>query len=125
MELQNKFEVGQEVYTVIRTPIEYSCPICEGTGKFSHNGYEVRCPHCIGTGKLTDTKTLWTVTELVRIKSIKATIYKDSQFIKYNLDSMNNPYTINRRPEEQIFVNKEDAEKFCYTYNHPVEKVSE
>ena len=122
MELHNKFEVGQELYTVIRTPIEYKCPVCEGTGKFSHNGYDVRCPHCIGVGKLTDTRTLWSVTEPVKIKSIKASIYKDTQCIKYNLDSLNNSFVINRRPELQLFVNKEDAEKFCYDNNHPIEK---
>ena len=121
MELHNKFEVGQELYTVIQTPIECKCPVCEGTGKFNHNGYDVRCPHCIGTGKLTD-DIAWSVTDPVRIKSIQAKIYKDMQCIKYNLDSLNNCFEINRRPENKLFVSKEEAEKFCYDWNHPIEK---
>ena len=88
MELKKKFEIGQEVYTVIRKPIQYDCPVCSGTGKFNHNGYDVRCPHCNGSGKLTDKKTLWSVVEnKVSIRSIRANVHsKESQNIKYKVN---------------------------------------
>ena len=40
--IDNKFEIGEECYSVYRKPIHYKCPICEGTGRFLHNGYEYR-----------------------------------------------------------------------------------
>lgn len=38
IEVNNKFEIGEEVYTCVRVPVKYKCPICEGQGKFMHNG---------------------------------------------------------------------------------------
>lgn len=121
MELRNKFEIGQEVYTVIRKPIQYDCPVCNGTGKFNHNGYDVKCPHCNGVGKLTDKKTLWNVVEnKVSIRSIRANIHgADLQSIKYKV-SCKSDYRIDSRPESQLFFTVEEAEKFCYIGNHPI-----
>lgn len=125
MELRVKFEVGQELYTVIRKPIQYNCPVCNGTGKFNHNGYDVKCPHCNGIGKLTGSKTMWNVVEdKVFIKSIRANIWKEYQTIKYNV-SCKSDYPIRNRPESQLFLTLEEAEKFCYDNNHLVEKVDE
>lgn len=125
MELRNKFEIGQEVYTVIRKPIQYDCPVCNGTGKFNHNGYDVKCPHCNGSGKLTDNKTLWNVVDgKVTIGSIRANIHSNNgQSIKYKVHSKDE--YINSRPESQLFLTIKEAEKFCYDGNHPVEKVEE
>ena len=50
--IDNKFEIGEECYSVYRKPTHYKCPICEGNGKFLHNGYEVWCKNCHGSGKL-------------------------------------------------------------------------
>jgi len=126
MELRNKFEIGQEVYTVIRKPIQYNCPVCDGSGKFNHNGYDVKCPHCNGSGKLYDKKTLWNVVEdKVSIRTIRANIHSSGgQSIKYKVNC-NNDYRINSRPESQLFLTLEEAEKFCYDNNHPVEEVEE
>lgn len=123
MELKNKFEIGQEVYTVIRKPIQYDCPVCSGTGKFTHNGYDVKCPHCFGTGKLSDVKTLWNVVDgKVTIGNIRANIHSiESQSIKYKVYS--NTEYIKSRPESQLFETLEDAEKFCYDGNNAVERV--
>lgn len=52
IEVNNKFEIGEEVYTGIRVPVKYKCPICEGDGKFLYNSYEVSCSNCCGSGKL-------------------------------------------------------------------------
>jgi len=122
MELRNKFNVGDEAYTVIRKPIQYDCPVCDGTGKFNHNGYNVKCPHCCGTGKLTDKKTLWNVVEeKVTIGSIRVNIHSNNgQSIKYKVYCKNVLYTINSRPESQLFLTIEEAEKFCYDGNNPI-----
>ena len=39
--VENKFEIGEECYSVYRKPTHYKCPICEGNGKFKYNGYEI------------------------------------------------------------------------------------
>lgn len=121
MNLNNKFDIGQELYTVIRTPIKYDCPICKGEGKFNHNGYDVKCPKCQGTGKLEDSKTIWNVAPKVRIRSIKANIHStNQQTIKYMLDC--NEIYIKSRPEPQLFDTIKEAEQFCYDNNHPIKK---
>ena len=47
--VDNKFEVGEECYTVCRTATKYKCPFCEGKGKKEYNGYEIGCSNCRGT----------------------------------------------------------------------------
>ena len=37
--VENKFNIGDECYTGYRQPVKYKCPICEGNGVFTHNGY--------------------------------------------------------------------------------------
>lgn len=125
MELGNKFNIAQEVYTVIRKPIQYDCPVCSGTGKFNHNGYDVKCPHCYGAGKLTDKKTLWNVVEdKVIVRSIRASIHSNEcQNIKYKVTSKSE--YINSRPESQLFLTIDEAEKFCYDGNHPIETIGQ
>ena len=39
--VENKFEIGEECYSVYRKPTHYKCPICEGNGKFPYKGYEI------------------------------------------------------------------------------------
>ena len=41
--VENKFEIGEECYSVYRKPTHYKCPICEGNGKFPYKGYEIWC----------------------------------------------------------------------------------
>ena len=36
--VDNKFEVGEECYTVCRETTKYKCPFCEGKGKKEYNG---------------------------------------------------------------------------------------
>lgn len=119
MILNNKFEIGQELYTVIRKPIDYDCPICKAEGKFNHNGYDVKCPKCQGVGKLTDSKILWSVDEnKVTVRSLRANIHENTQSIRYNVNSMT--FNIHKRPEHQLFVTKEEAEQFCYDNNNAI-----
>jgi len=124
MNLNNKFNIGEEVYIIIRKPISYNCPICEGTGKFEHNNYMVRCPHCQGVGKLTDKKTLWKAIEKpVKIRTIKASINSElSQSIKYKIDSLHSGEYVDSRPESQLFNTVEEARHIAYEYNHPIKE---
>ena len=140
MILNNKFEIGQEVYTTYRKPIEYDCVVCKGEGKFAYNGYEVKCPHCYGTGKLTDKKTLSSpVPHPLKIKGIKASIGKKvvmtdgmyiatdelNQSIKYTFEHSwvdKDRVHIKSRPQEYMFETMEEAERSAYEQNRPIPK---
>ena len=52
--VNNKFDIGEECYSVYRKPTHYKCPICEGNGKFPYKGYEIWCKNCNGSGKVTN-----------------------------------------------------------------------
>lgn len=86
LEVNNKFEIGEEVYTGIRVPVKYKCPICDGEGKFLHNGYEVRCNNCCGSGKLHNTHQFLLEPVKVRIQRIIASIWNEQISIKYKVD---------------------------------------
>jgi|GEM_PF-6137577 len=112
--VNNKFEVGEKAYTVYRVPVKYKCPICEGCGKFDHNGYEVQCGKCNGTGKLNDThNTLLAPTE-VTISSIKMSYNGTQVSIRYKVNSDKN---VNNRLEKTMFKTLEEAESYCKSVN--------
>ncbi len=50
LQVDNKFEVGQEVFIIeehVKTiKNEKKCPICDGIGTIEYKGYELRCPNC-------------------------------------------------------------------------------
>ena len=121
MEVNNKYNCGDELYTVVRKPIKYDCPVCDGSGIFQHNGYDVKCPHCCGSGKVHDGKTLWCVAdEKVKIRRIIASIWEDQITCKYKVNYSGTDCNINNRSENNLFVNKEDAENWCKENNNQV-----
>lgn len=110
----NKFEVGEKAYTVYRVPVHYKCPVCEGEGKFLHNGYEVLCKKCSGGGKLHDPRnTLLAPTE-VRVSSIKISYNGERASVRYKLYSDKN---IKNRSEETMFKTFEETENYCKCVN--------
>ena len=52
--VDNKFEVGQEVYLVTKTKERLenkcTCDVCMDRGKVTYKGYDVKCPKCKGKG---------------------------------------------------------------------------
>ena len=116
--VDNKFEVGEECYTVCRTTTKYKCPFCDGNGKKEYNGYEIPCRNCNGTGKLDNPKeTVLTVCK-VRIRRLIASIWKDQIVIKYKVDCIDDIYrNIRNRSEASLFKTVEEAEKYCVEVN--------
>lgn len=116
--VDNKFEIGEEVYTTYRKPTHYKCPVCEGNGKFLHNGYEVWCRNCNGTGKLHNPKQYVLDVCKVRIRRINASIWTDHITVKYKVDCIDNVYkNVNNRSEAGLFKTREEAEKYCVDVN--------
>lgn len=115
IEINNKFEIGEELYTGVRVPVKYKCPICEGQGKFMHNGYEVRCSNCCESGKLHNSHQFLLEPVKVRVRRIIASIWKDVITVKYKVDC--NEANVKNRSESALFRSLEDAEQYCKECN--------
>ena len=116
--IKNKFEIGEECYTVYRKPIHYKCPICEGNGKFQYNGYDIWCKNCSGSGKLHNAKQFVMDVCRVGIRRIIASIWNDQVIIKYKLDLLDSiSGRVNNRGENNLFKTEEEAEKYCVAVN--------
>ena len=116
--VDNKFEIGEECYTVCRTTTKYKCPFCEGKGKKEYNGYEIGCSNCHGIGKLDNPKETVLVVCKVKVRRLITSIWKDQITIKYKVDCIDDIYrNIRNRGETSLFKTVEEAEKYCVEVN--------
>lgn len=114
LNVDNKFEIGQEVYTIAMLPTEHICPVCDGKGSFVHNGHEVNCPKC-NNGKLFDSKNrIYKVIGKYTISGIRIKTYSELNGIKCNVGYIVGEY---KRPEERLFATYEEAELACDRLN--------
>ena len=117
--VENKFEIGEECYSVYRKPTHYKCPICEGNGKFPYKEYEIWCKNCNGSGKLYNPKQSVMAVCKVKVRRLIASIWKDQITIKYKVDSVDEFKLVNirNRGENNLFKTEEEAEKYCVDVN--------
>ena len=117
--VENKFEIGEECYSVYRKPTHYKCPICEGNGKFPYKGYEIWCKNCSGSGKLYNPKQSVMAVCKVKVRRLIVSIWKDQITIKYKVDGVDEFKLLNvrNRGENNLFKTKEEAEKYCVDVN--------
>lgn len=115
--VNNKFEIGEECYSVYRKPTHYKCPVCEGNGKFMHNGYDVWCRNCSGSGKLHNPKQSVLDICKVKVRRIIASIWNDHVTIKYKVDPVGPYVTVNNRGEANLFKTADEANTYCEAVN--------
>ena len=117
--VENKFEIGEECYSVYRKPTHYKCPICEGNGKFPYKGYEIWCKNCSGLGKLHNPKQSVMAVCKVKVRRLIASIWQDQITIKYKVDGIDEFKLVNvrNRGENNLFKTEEEAEKYCVDVN--------
>lgn len=115
--VNNKFEIGEECYSIYRKPIDVECPICKGEGSFSYNEYNVECIGCRGSGRLHIPKQYIMATCRVTVRRVIASIWKDHITIKYKVDCNDDFANAHNRSENTLFKTKEDAEKYCAGVN--------
>ena len=120
IQVNNKFEVGQEVYTVEksirRVENTKKCDTCEGTGVIVYKGKNLKCPCCnngtIVTG--VDKVSMYSIDDSGKITSIRFQYANEkSNFIRYKI---NGTFV----PEERIAQSKEDAIALCDKLNEEV-----
>ena len=117
--VENKFEIGEECYSVYRKPTHYKCPICEGNGKFPYKGYEIWCKNCSGSGKLHNPKQSVMAVCKAKVRRLIVSIWQDQITIKYKVDGVDEFKLVNvrSRGENNLFKTKEEAEKYCVDVN--------
>lgn len=116
--IDNKFEIGEECYSVYRKPIHYKCPICDGNGKFLHNGYEVWCKNCRGSGQLHNPQQCVMDICKVRVRRIIASVFGGAITVKYKVEVVDESgATVRTRGETNLFKAVEEAEQYCMAVN--------
>lgn len=98
MQINNKFEIGQEVYLIQKR----GCEICDGKGSFY-----IPCPRCKDTNK----GQFVVVDGTHKITGIRTNTHDGVNFsIRYNVSG-------NKRPENRVFATFEDAVTACELLN--------
>lgn len=113
--INNKFEVGEEVYSIRAMPMENTCDICKGNGVINYEGKELRCPQCKGDKVIVnDTYKIWKVIpEKLKIGAIKASFNGTDCRVKYKASGL-------KRAEQNLFKTFEEAQKRCDELNFVV-----
>lgn len=118
IEINPKFEIGEEVYTITQKKLTMLCPMCSASKVVTYNGVTVKCPNCCGTGEFETNKRVWDiVNEAQEIKTVKATITKYGSTVKYKLNPKTGYGSVLSRSEETLFKTKEDAQQECNKRN--------
>ena len=116
--VNNKFEIGEECYSVHRTMTEHECPFCKGDGKIICNGYYISCGTCHGTGKIKNPKETVLAVVKVRVRRLIVSIWKDQITVKYKVDCIDDICrNIRNRSETSLFKTIEEAEQYCLEVN--------
>lgn len=124
MELNNKYEIGDKVYSYSKKHLQETCKLCNGdtviTVKTSKGEKTLDCVECHGFGYKTSHFQKYTVDEgIYTVKAIKANIDKNKINIKYSLVD-DNGRKINRA-EPSIFKDKNIVESKCKEMNYSEE----
>lgn len=122
LNINNKFEIGQEVYLIRKVKIKNPCPACNGEGNKIIDGNKFYCSKCNGEGYLRyETKKeyqvigLKTVTLLKSITQLQGKELVPKTVITYNVG--NECMTLKEVPEHYLFTTKEEAEARCKELN--------
>lgn len=117
--ISNKFELGEECWSVYRKKITYRCPVCDGNIKITYKGYKIPCPACTGRGFEESSK--YTLTHCkVKIKRVIASIGENEVDIRYNVEPIGeNWFNINvkHRNESMLFKTEEAVIEYCTGVN--------
>lgn len=113
--IDNKYELGQEVYVIKKARVSHKCPACDGIGYKMFNDYKFSCSECYGRGKLYDNKKIYMAHEKDKIDRIKIFRYFENgelkTVVKYKLKNGD------EFVERSLFATREEAEARCKELN--------
>ena len=118
MVIENKFNIGDEVYVIQKVKIKNSCSACNGAGHKIIDGNKFYCSKCNGEGYLKcETKKEYQVIGLKTVRLVKSITQLQGKelvpktVITYNVG--NECMTLKEVPEHHLFTTKEEAEARC------------
>lgn len=123
MQVDNKFEIGQEVYVIWKVKVKRPCSACKGEGHKIIDGSKFYCSKCGGEGVLRyETKKEYQVVGLKEVTLIKTLTQLQGQENKPETDVRYNLGNMNDVPEHLLFANGEEAIATCKKLNEEMEE---
>lgn len=126
MVIENKFNIGDEVYVIQKVKIKNPCSACNGAGHKIIDGNKFYCGKCNGEGYLRyETKKeyqvigLKTVTLVKSITQLQGKELVPKTVITYNVG--NECMTLKEVPEHHLFTDGEEAIRVCGELNEGLE----
>lgn len=126
MQIDNKFEIGQEVYVIRKVKVKRPCYACNGEGHKIIDGHRFYCSRCGGEGFLRyETKKEYQVIGLKTITLVKTITQPQGKelvpktVVTYNVE--NDGGNLKEVPEHHLFINGEEAIKYCELLNKGLE----
>lgn len=122
LNIDNKFEIGQEVYVIWKVKVKRPCSACNGEGHKVIDGHKFYCSKCNGEGYLRyESKKeyqvigLKTVTLVKSITQLQGKEQIPQTVITYNVGSEG--MTLKEVPEHHLFVSCDEAITVCGDLN--------
>lgn len=126
LNIDNKFEIGQEVYVIQKVRTKTPCSACNGEGHKVIDRYKFYCSKCNGEGYLRyETKKeyqvigLKTVTLVKSITQLQGKEQIPQTVITYNVGE---GMTLKEVPEHHLFVSCDEAITVCGDLNRKLNK---
>ena len=118
LNIDNKFEIGQEVYIVQKSRKKECCPACKGNGHIIVEDNRFSCTLCYGTGNLHAQKKTYQVIGkdiIDRIKTFTNRVHEGSKeittVVKYTFKD-GSEYT-----DARLFLTEKEANNECDRLN--------
>lgn len=118
LDIDNKFEIGQEVYVIRKEKTKDKCPACNGEGHIIIDSNMFSCVKCCGLGRIYGQKSTYHVVGKKVIDRIKTYSYllhngtdKIKTVVKYAFKN-GDDYT-----DTKLFLTEEEAEARCKELN--------
>ena len=118
MVIENKFELGQDVYLVAERKALFenkcTCDVCLGSGRITYRGYNTQCPMCNGRKEVvTDSKSVlmhYVEENPCNIISYRFTVSRTGNVLRYKIKVGDREKNV---PEDSLFATLEEAEARC------------
>ncbi len=121
LNIDNKFEIGQEVYVIQKVKPKNICSACNGESYKIIDDNRFACTKCWGDGWIRGKKKIYKVLEGIKtITAIKLYSNDTLSEIKYNLRDEDNSGSF-ESVEKYLFATKEEAEVCCKELNEELE----
>ena len=127
LNIDNQFEIGQEVYVIRKERTKEICPACNNQGHLVIDGNRFSCEKCNGRGYLRNTANIeyqvlgqYVVTLVKSITQLQDKKLLPKTVVTYNVG--NEYMTLKEIPEHHLFVSCDEAITVCGDLNRKLNK---